>query len=86
MGAHKAFLFGRTLSEFDVAVYSELDQGILKKCHLRAANPSQVIAEWLENSPGNNKRIGVITNANTTYFYNIHRGLEISSVLKQVKK
>jgi nickel-dependent lactate racemase len=86
MGAHKAFLFGRTLSEFDVAVHSELDQGILKKCHLRAANPSQVIAEWLENSPGNNKKIGVITNANTTYFYNIHGGLEISSVLKQVKK
>ncbi len=51
MGAHKAFLFGRTLSEFDVVVHSELDQGILRKCHLRAANPSRVIAEWLDNLP-----------------------------------
>jgi nickel-dependent lactate racemase len=80
MGAHEAFLFGRTLSEFDVAICSELDQGILKKCHLRAANPSQVIAEWLENFTENSKKIGVITNANTTYFYKIHRGLEVSSM------
>ncbi len=68
MGAHKAFLFGRTLSEFDVAICSELDKGILQKCHLRAADPSKVIAEWLESTSGNQK-IGVITNANTTYFY-----------------
>lgn len=68
MGAHKAFLFGRTLCEFDVAVHSDLDQGILKKCHLRAANPSQVIAEWLEDSE-NTKKVGVITDAGTTYFY-----------------
>lgn len=68
MGAHKAFLFGRTLCEFDVAVYSDLDQGILKKCHLRAANPSQVITEWLESN-GDIKKIGVITDARTTYFY-----------------
>lgn len=68
MGAHKAFLFGRTLSEFDVAVHSEMDQGVLKKCHLRAANPSDVIAEWVENTP-DNKTVGIITNANTTYFF-----------------
>lgn len=71
MGAHKAFLFGRTLCEFDVAVYSDLDQGILKKCHLRAADPSQVIAEWLEDAT-NNKKVGVITDAGTTYFYQIN--------------
>lgn len=76
MGAHKAFLFGRTLCEFDVAVHSDLDQGILKKCHLRAANPSQVIAEWLENNP-DIKKIGVITDAGTTYFYT--RDQEFSS-------
>lgn len=68
MGAHKAFLFGRTLSEFDVAVQSEMDKGVLQKCHLRAADPSHVIAEWLENT-SENKTIGIITNANTTYFY-----------------
>lgn len=68
LGSHKAFLFGRTLCEFDVAVYSDMDKGILQKCHLRAANPSKVIAEWLENS-ANNIKIGVITDASTTYFY-----------------
>ena len=67
MGAHKAFLFGRTLSEFDVAVHSEMDKGVLQKCHLRAADPSRVIAEWLKDAP--EKTIGIITNANTTYFF-----------------
>jgi len=67
MGPHKAFLFGRTLSEYDVAVHSELDQGILKKCHLRAANPSQIIAEWLGQAAGT-KKVAIITDAGTTYF------------------
>ena len=68
MGAHKAYLFGCTLSEFDVAVFSELDPGVLQKCHLRAADPSGVISEWVENFEGK-PRIGIIPNANTTYFY-----------------
>lgn len=68
MGAHKAFLFGRTLSEFDVAVHSEMDKGVLQKCHLRAADPSLVIAEWIEDT-AESKSIGIITNANTTYFF-----------------
>ncbi len=68
MGAHKAYLFGRTLSEFDVAVSSELDPGVLQKCHLRAADPSRVIGEWVDNFE-HPPRIGVIPNANTTYFY-----------------
>jgi len=68
MGAHKAYLFGRTLSEFDVAVSSELEPGVLQKCHLRAADPSRVIGEWVDNFE-HPPRIGVIPNANTTYFY-----------------
>ena len=68
MGAHKAYLFGRTLSEFDVAVSSELDPGVLQKCHLRAADPSRVIGEWVDNFTFP-PRVGVIPNANTTYFY-----------------
>ena len=68
MGAHKAYLFGRTLTRFDVAVCSELDPGILNKCHLRAADPSRVIAEWVDAFIGI-PRIGVVPNANTTYFY-----------------
>ncbi len=70
MGAHKAYLFGRTLDQFDVAVCSELDPGVLQKCHLRAADPSGVIAEWVENFKGT-PRIGIIPNANTTYFYKL---------------
>ncbi len=68
MGAHKAYLFGRTLSRFDVAVCSELDPGVLRKCHLRAAEPTEIINEWVDNFDGK-PRIGIIPNANTTYFY-----------------
>lgn len=68
MGAHKAYLFGRTLSEFDVAVSSELDARVLQKCHLRSADPSKVIGEWVDNFEGRPK-VGIIPNANTTYFY-----------------
>jgi nickel-dependent lactate racemase len=68
MGAHKAYLFGRTLSRFDVAVFSELDPGVLQKCHLRAADPSEIINEWVETFEGR-PRIGIVPNANTTYFY-----------------
>ena len=68
MGAHKAYLFGRTLSRFDVAVCSNLDPGVLQKCHLRAAEPSEIINEWVDNFDGR-PRIGIVPNANTTYFY-----------------
>ncbi|MEJ5358826.1 MAG: nickel-dependent lactate racemase [Desulfobacterales bacterium] len=68
MGAHKAYLFGRTLVNYDVAVCSDLDPGILRKCHLRAADPTRVLAEWVEALPGR-PRVAIIPNANTTYFY-----------------
>ena len=68
MGAHKAYLFGRTLSMFDVAVCSDLDPGVLQKCHLRAAEPSEIINEWVDNLDGR-PRVGIVPNANTTYFY-----------------
>ncbi len=68
MGAHKAYLFGRTLTHFDVAVFSDLDPGILRQCHLRAADPTTVIQEWVTEFDGR-PRIAVVPNANTTYFY-----------------
>jgi nickel-dependent lactate racemase len=68
MGAHKAYLFGRTLVSYDVAVCSELDAGILGKCHLRAADPATVLEEWVEEFEGA-PRLAIIPNANTTYFY-----------------
>jgi nickel-dependent lactate racemase len=68
MGAHKAYLFGRTLVNYNVAVFSDLDPGILRKCHLRAAEPESVIHEWVADFKGT-PRVAVIPNANTTYFY-----------------
>jgi nickel-dependent lactate racemase len=68
MGAHKAYLFGRTLVNYDVAVFSDLDPGILRKCHLRAAEPAAIIADWVAGFEGTPK-VGIIPNANTTYFY-----------------
>jgi nickel-dependent lactate racemase len=68
MGAHKAYLFGRTLVNYNVAVFSDLDPGILRKCHLRAADPASVIDEWVSSFEGT-PRVAVIPNANTTYFY-----------------
>ncbi|MCU0561825.1 MAG: nickel-dependent lactate racemase [Desulfobacterales bacterium] len=68
MGAHKAYLFGRTLVNYDVAVFSELDPGVLRKCHLRAAEPGIVVDEWVADFNGT-PRVAVIPNANTTYFY-----------------
>ncbi len=68
MGAHKAYLFGQTLTNYDVAVFSDLDAGVLKKCHLRAADPTAIIKEWVEEFEGR-PRVGVIPNANTSYFF-----------------
>jgi nickel-dependent lactate racemase len=74
MGAHKAYLFGRTLVNYSVAVFSDLDPGILRKCHLRAADPATVIEEWVAAFDGT-PRVAVIPNANTTYFYESAGGL-----------
>lgn len=68
MGAHKAYLFGRTLVNYDVAVFSDLDPGILRTCHLRAADPATVIEEWAAAFEGT-PQVAIIPNANTTYFY-----------------
>jgi nickel-dependent lactate racemase len=68
MGAHKAYLFGQTLVNFDVAVFSGLDAGVLRQCHLRAADPAAVIEEWVSAFEGT-PRLAVIPNANTTYFH-----------------
>jgi nickel-dependent lactate racemase len=68
MGAHKAYLFGRTLVDYDVAVFSDLDPAIMGQCHLRAADPSNIINEWVDGFEGIPK-VAVIPYANTTYFY-----------------
>ncbi len=67
MGAHKAYLFGRTLVNYNVAVFSDIDPGILRKCHLRAADPASILDEWVSSFEGS-PQLAVIPNANTTFF------------------
>ncbi len=67
MGPHKAFLFSRTLIKYDVAVFSDLDNEMLKRCHLDAADPETIAGEWVKQL-GGSPRVAVVPNANTTYF------------------
>jgi nickel-dependent lactate racemase len=67
MGAHKAFLFARTLVSHDVAVFSDLDPDVLERCHLTAAEPESVLEKWVAEFDGV-PRVAVVPNANTTYF------------------
>ncbi|QJT08759.1 nickel-dependent lactate racemase [Oceanidesulfovibrio marinus] len=67
MGAHKAFLFSRTLNAFEVAVATELDQSVLGSCMMTKADPQERIDSWLKSFEGR-VRVGVVPNANATYF------------------
>jgi len=70
MGAHKAFLFSRTLTRFTVAVDSDMDAPTLAQCHLRKGSAQETLDGWLREFPeGKRPRIAVVPNANTTYFY-----------------
>jgi len=66
MGAHKAFLFSRTISRYDVAVHSELDAETLGRCLLRKRDAQTILDAWLAERPDD--RVAVIFNANTLYF------------------
>lgn len=70
IGAHKAFLFSRTLTRFTVVVDSEMDVTDLAECHLTKGDAQQTLDGWLSDVPaGKSPRIAVVPNANTTYFY-----------------
>jgi nickel-dependent lactate racemase len=68
MGAHKAFLFAKTLLNFDVYIASKIRPQLLAKCHLKACHPQQTIDRLIKSFPGQ-PTIAVIPNANTTYLY-----------------
>ncbi len=67
MGAHKAFLFSRTLLNYDVVVQSELSKEQLAECHLTKAEAQEILNTWIAENP--NAKIAIIPNANTMYFY-----------------
>ncbi|MBI5605679.1 MAG: nickel-dependent lactate racemase [Deltaproteobacteria bacterium] len=68
MGAHKSFLFGRTITHFEVVVDSDLDSDTLARCHLVAGDAQQTINHWTTEVHGQ-PRVAVVPNANTTFLY-----------------
>lgn len=68
MGAHKCYLFGTTVTRYDVVMESELEAGVLMNCHLKGGRVQDAIDGWISGFPGR-PRVAVIPSANTTYFY-----------------
>jgi len=68
IGPHKAYLFSRTLVEFDVAVASEIPSETLARCHLAAADPQNTLERWVDGLDGS-PTVACIPNANTSFFY-----------------
>ena len=74
IGAHKAFLFSRTLVRFTVVVDSEMDERTLAECHLAKGDAQATVDRWLSEAPaGKPPRIAIVPSANTTYFYRVGR-------------
>lgn len=74
MGAHKAYLFSRTLARFTVVVDSEMDAGVLARCHLVKGEAQQTLDNWVREPAGERPpRIAVVPDANTTYFFRPHQ-------------
>lgn len=68
MGARAADGFGGMLLNPKILDNGDLDSGILNHCHLRAADPSSIMAEWVEDFEGT-PDIAVIPRAAATYFF-----------------
>jgi nickel-dependent lactate racemase len=86
IGAHKAFLFSRTLVRFTVVVDSEMDESTLAECHLRKGDAQTTVDRWLKDAPaGGPPRISVVPSANTTYFYQAVRGTPMIEKIEHKK-
>lgn len=73
IGAHKSFLFSRTLTHHEVVIQSELDEKTLAQCHLVKGGLQETLDRWIA-SAGPSARIAVLPSANTTYFYKSNSG------------
>lgn len=67
MGAHKAFLFARVTTMFEVVVQSDLGADVLGECQLTAGDMQTTVDCWLAQNP--NARVAVVKNANSSFFY-----------------
>jgi len=68
MGAHKSYLFGKTLTNCEVVIDSDIPQDVLHNCHLTAGHAQDILNRWLAEFPERPK-VAVVPNANTTYFF-----------------
>jgi nickel-dependent lactate racemase len=68
VGPHKSFLFARTLIGHKVVVASELDDAVLRACHLTPGDAQFTLDRWVGGWPGR-PRLAVVPSANTTYFH-----------------
>jgi nickel-dependent lactate racemase len=67
MGAHKAYLFARALTRFEIVIESEIDRKTLAQCHLMAGRAQDAIDKWVKHG-GKKLRVAVIPSANASYF------------------
>ncbi len=63
MGSLNAYLFGRMGTNYDLDLSSDFDPKILNHCHLRAADISTIIKDWVDNL-GKLPRLAILSNTN----------------------
>jgi nickel-dependent lactate racemase len=68
MGAHKAYLFGKTLTNHEVVIDSDMPRDVLRHCHLTAGHAQDILNRWIAEFP-ERPQVAVVPNANTTYFF-----------------
>lgn len=68
MGARTADEFGGLLAAYKADDLRDADSGLMEHCHLRAAEPSTIMEEWVADFEGT-PQVAVIPKATTTYFY-----------------
>ena len=49
MGSQNAYLLGKTNTDYDLNLQFDLDSKMLSSCHLRAADRTTIIKEWIDN-------------------------------------
>ena len=67
MGAHKAYLFARATTNFDVKIHSDLSREALAQCLLEKGDLQSTVDGWLAENNGP-VRIALLKNANSSFF------------------